>query len=101
MLTDINNFEYDPIEPADLYYEDSFMGEIIIAARTLKFSQHGCKIINEYIKNISESELICTILKDSSKSSIIKFNIHCENFIAKMTWNEIDTKWKYTKQIVD
>lgn len=101
MLTDINNYEFDPIEPADLYYEDSFMGEIIIAARTLKFSNHGCSTINKYISNISESELICDILKDSSKSSTIKFNIHCESFIAKMVWNENDSKWKYTKQILD
>ncbi len=101
MLTDINLYEYEPIEPADLYYEDSFMGEIITAARTLKFSNHGCNVINNYVSNISESDLICDILKDSSKSSVIKLNIHCENFIAKMSWNENDSKWKYTKQILD
>lgn len=86
---------------ADLYYEDYYLEDVQAAVKVLKYSDHGCEKINSFITDSDEASLMASIMKQSSTSSSLRININCESFMAKMTWNESDKKWKLIKQNLD
>lgn len=94
-------FNNDVDSAADLYYEDYYLEDVQAAVKILKYSDHGCEKINLFINNSDEATLMANIMKTSSTSSSLRININCESFMAKMTWNESDKKWKLIKQNLD
>jgi hypothetical protein len=94
-------FNTDVESAADLYYEDYYLEDIQDAFKTLKYSDHGCEKINSFIYNSDDASLMASIMKQSSTSSSLRININCETFMAKMTWNESEKKWKLIKQNLD
>jgi hypothetical protein len=85
----------------DYYYSDYVLSEISEAVQKLMYDDHGCEIVKKKLVSITESELICDIVNSYYKSNSIKLNIHCEVFIAKLTWIDSTKKWKLTKTILD
>ena len=95
-------FNTDLVESAaDLYYEDYYLKDVEDAVKILKYSDHGDEKINTYINNSDDATLMASVMKQSSASSTLKININCESFMAKMSWNENEKKWKLTKQTLD
>jgi hypothetical protein len=93
---------YDSLEESfDDYYNDFVLTEINEAVFSLLCYQSNCDLINKFITKKTQKELICEIINNYYKTNSIKLNFHCENFVAKMTWNEKTKCWKYTKIILD
>jgi hypothetical protein len=92
---------YDIEESYNEYYNDFVLFEINEAVNILMYSQDICDSIRKFIVKKSEQELICEIVNNYYKTNTIKLNFHCDNFIAKFSWNEKTKNWKYSKITLD